>query len=144
MWSRLYQHKQVPIPLNAPTTITCTRELDSGHIGFISTVKYTLTRLTLVVVTALYQPRKTSVQYMSSDDTITMKKQVWLWFVAWQKKDINNGFWLLVICPADLLPVLLVIHLITISTLGLTIGCATFKTFPHRHIGLSKLQQMQI
>lgn len=43
------------------------------------------------------------------------------------KKDINNGFCLLVICPADLL--LLVIHLITISTLGLTIGCASFKNF---------------
>lgn len=55
MWSRLYQHKQVPIPLNAPTTIT--RELYSGHFGFISTVKYTLTRLNLMVVTALNQPR---------------------------------------------------------------------------------------
>lgn len=144
MWSRLYQPQQVPLntPLNAPTTIT--RELDSGHIGFISTVKYTLSRLTLVVVTALYQPRTNfgSVHVLWWYNYNEKASLAVVCRLA--KKDINNGFWLLVICPADLLPVLLVIHLITISTLGLTIGCATFKTFPHRHIGLSKLQQMQI
>lgn len=142
MWSRLYQPQQVPFktPLNATTTIT--RELDSGHIGFISTVKYTLTRLNLVVVTALNQPRTNfgSVHVLwwyNNNDQASLAVVCRL-----AKKDINNGFWLLVICPADLL--LLVIHLITISTLGLTIGCAFFENLSSSSYRLFKLQQMQI
>lgn len=142
MWSRLYQHKQVPlkIPLNAPTTIT--REIYSGHFGFISTVKYTLTRLNLVVVTALNQPRTNfgSVHVLwwyNYNEKASLAVVCRL-----TKKDINNGFCLLVICPADLL--LLVIHLITISTLGLTIGCASFENFSSSSYRLFKLQQMQI
>lgn len=67
MWSKLYKPKQVPLktPLNALTTIT--RKLDSGHIGEV----YTYTT-ELGGCYCINQSRKTSVQYMSSDDTITM------------------------------------------------------------------------
>lgn len=91
-----------------------------------------------------YLPVKFSTEFIHFSTSCPLMIQLLLlWCVAWQKKDINNGFWLLVIyVPQTYYYKSFILsqlaHLVSLLNVLLS------KTFSHPRIGLFKLQQMQI